>query len=68
QGSESRTYRYKAYDKQGKLVQGTELGKSELDVTVKLKKQSLIPLEVTTLAQTKKVGRVTGAVIEETTS
>ncbi|HCG9431045.1 TPA: type II secretion system F family protein [Vibrio parahaemolyticus] len=68
QGSESRTYRYKAYDKQGKLVQGTELGKSELDVTIKLKKQSLIPLEVTTLAQTKKVGRVTGAVIEETTS
>ncbi|WP_346338132.1 type II secretion system F family protein [Vibrio parahaemolyticus] len=68
QGSESRTYRYKAYDKQGKLVQGTELGKSELDVIVKLKKQSLIPLEVTTLAQTKKVGRVTGAVIEETTS
>lgn len=68
QGSESRTYRYKAYDKQGKLVQGTELGKSELDVTVKLKKQSLIPLEVNTLAQTKKVGRVTGAVIEETTS
>ncbi|EGX7688587.1 type II secretion system F family protein [Vibrio parahaemolyticus] len=68
QGSESRTYRYKAYDKQGKLVQGTELGKSELDVTVKLKKHSLIPLEVTTLAQTKKVGRVTGAVIEETTS
>ncbi|EJG0662100.1 type II secretion system F family protein [Vibrio parahaemolyticus] len=68
QGSESRTYRYKAYDQQGKLVQGTELGKSELDVTVKLKKQSLIPLEVTTLAQTKKVGRVTGAVIEETTS
>ncbi|MDF5309960.1 type II secretion system F family protein [Vibrio parahaemolyticus] len=68
QGSESRTYRYKAYDKQGKLVQGTELGKSELDVTVKLKKQSLIPLEVTTLAQTKKVGRVTGAIIEETTS
>ncbi|EPC4053423.1 TPA: type II secretion system F family protein [Vibrio parahaemolyticus] len=68
QGSESRTYRYKAYDKQGKLVHGTELGKSELDVTVKLKKQSLIPLEVTTLAQTKKVGRVTGAVIEETTS
>ncbi|EHJ9988380.1 TPA: type II secretion system F family protein [Vibrio parahaemolyticus] len=68
QGSESRTYRYKAYDKQGKLVQGTELGKSKLDVTVKLKKQSLIPLEVTTLAQTKKVGRVTGAVIEETTS
>ncbi|EOW3975065.1 type II secretion system F family protein [Vibrio parahaemolyticus] len=68
QGSESRTYRYKAYDKQGKLVQGTELGKSELDVTVKLKKHSLIPLEVTTLAQTKKIGRVTGAVIEETTS
>ncbi|WP_394145909.1 type II secretion system F family protein [Vibrio atypicus] len=66
--AELRTYRYKAYDKQGKLVQGTEQGKSELDVTIRLKKQSLIPLEVTTLAQTRKIGRVTGAMIEESTS
>lgn len=66
--TESKGFSYKAYDRNGTLIQGVEFGLSSNAVDRRLRSNGLTPIEIKVASSASKGGRVTSAHLEEVTA